>query len=437
MNTSYDKGFHLPEWAKNLLIVLLSLSALYLFTLSPLYLNSPLKDWSDQLFTRKEGASQVSVSFSAAARPTRIAVINAAGRCGLQYDAAAVDALFDETGSLLGEALGSAGEPQSITEHRWRQALAAEGIYFDFSGAIPFSALTGWLRDGEQNDRLAGDVRRLVLAPGEDGQVWLCFQDARSPDSFSACATALSAQSHLAPVVALFTPNGAKFAFEDPALAQCYPYTLVTDGPGSAPIYAASSPLPASGEARDAVLSSLSFSGALVTSYAVDGGTVYRSGEDTLLAARDGSLTYHGVGGELYPVASEGGFPTLAEMIEATRRILTGAVQPLCGDARLCLISASLSEEEETVITYGYSLGGAQVWTGTEGWCAQFRLTGGALTGFTIRLRTYTATEDATPLPPTLQAAAAMDALGAAGSELLLVYLDTGGDTVSARWTAS
>lgn len=437
MNTSYDKGFHLPEWAKNLLIVLLSLSALYLFTLSPLYLNSPLKGWSDGLFVPKEDPSQVSVSLTAAARPVRIAVNNSAGRFGLQYDADAVNALFDQTGSLLGEALGSAGEPQSIPEYRWRQALTSEGIYFDFSGAIPFSALTGWFQDGQSNDRLTGDVRRLALAPGEDGQVWLYYQDAWTPGSFSACATALSAQSHLSPVAALFTPNGAKFAFEDPSLDRCYPYTLVTDEPGSAPVYAASSPLTVSGtEALDSVLSSLSFSGALVTSYVADNGTVYRSGEDTLLAARDGSLSYHSAAGELYPVASEGSSPTLAEMIEATRRILIAAAEPLCEDARLYLISARQSGEE-TVITYGYSLGGAQVWTGTEGWCAQFRLTGSVLTGFTIHLRTYTATENATPMPPVRQAAAAMDAKGAAGSELLLVYLDTGGDSVSAGWVAS
>ena len=40
------KGFRLPEWMKNVLIIGLSCSALYLFTLSPLYQNSPLKDWT-------------------------------------------------------------------------------------------------------------------------------------------------------------------------------------------------------------------------------------------------------------------------------------------------------------------------------------------------------------------------------------------------------
>lgn len=431
MNTS--KGFHLPEWAKNLLIVLLSLSALYLFTLSPLYLYSPLKGWTDRLFSGKDGDGPVSVSFTAAARPTRIAVTNSAGRYGLQYAAADTDALFDQTGNLLGEALGSAGELSPISEQRWRQALAANGIYFDFAGSIPLSALAGWLRDGEQNPRLSGEVRRLVLAPGDDGQVWLYCQDARSPSSFAACATALSAQSHLEPAVAPFSPNGTKFAFELPDLDGCYPYTLITGGPSSVPIYTVTSPLATAGT-LDSVLSSLSFSGALVTSYQVDEGTVYRSGENTLLLARDGTLTYHGVDGQRYPVSSENTDPSLAEMIETTRQLLTSTLGALCGDARLYLISARSGEE--TVITYGYSLDGAQVWSGTEGWCAQFRLTAGNLTGFTLWPRSYTATDNLTPLPPIRQATAAMEAKGAGGGELLLIYLDTGGDTAAASWVA-
>lgn len=431
MKTS--KGFHLPEWVKNLLIILLSLSALYLFSLSPLYLYSPVKGWTDRIFSGKDGPGPVSVSFTAAARPASIAVTNGAGRCGFQYAAADVDALFDQTGSLLGEALGSAGDFRPVSEQRWRQALGANGIYFDFVGSIPLSALAGWLQDGEQNPHLSGDVRRLVLAPGDDGQVWLYCQDAWSSASFTACATALSAQTHLEPAVAPFSPNGAKFAFELSDLEGCYPYTLITGGPDAVPVYTAASPL-AAASTLDSVLSDLSFSGALVTSYQVDEGTVYRSGEDTLLLARDGTLTYHGSDGQRYPVSSGSAAPTLAEMIETTRQLLDSTVGSLCGDARLYLISARSGAE--TVITYGYSLNGAQVWSGREGWCAQFRLTGGSLTGFTLCPRSYTAADALTPLPPIRQATAAMEAKGAGGSELLLIYLDTGGDTATASWVA-
>lgn len=429
------KEFRLPEWVKNLLIAALSLSALYLFSLSPLYLNSPLNAWFERFSSAAPSTSGVSVSFSAAARPARIVVSNSAGRYGVQYDAAAADALFEQTGALLGEALGSAGEAALVDEVRWRQALLGEGIYFDFSGSIPLSALAGWLRDGEKNGILSGDARRMLLAPGEDGAVWLYYQDAWDGGAFYGRSTALRAQAHLTPVTAAFVPNGAQFAFEDERFRACSPYTLITGGSTDTPVYETASPLSAGGAGLESALSALSFSGALVTSYVSDKGTVYRLGEDVLLLGRDGALSYHSGDGALYPVAREGETPTLAEMIEATRKLASAALEPLCGEAGIGLLSAR-AEGNETHITYGYSLNGATVWTGDGGWCAQFILTGGAVTGYTLRIRTYTASEELVPLLPAAQAAAAMEALGAAGSELLLVYRDTGERELCAGWAA-
>lgn len=423
-----------PEWAKDVLIAALSLSAVYLFTLSPLYLNSPLRGWTGRLFAPAGGEGTGLVSFAAAARPARMVVTNSLGRSGAQYDTAAVDALFEQTGALLGEALASAGTAAPISPLRWRRALEGEGIYFDFTGSIPLSALSGWLRDGEANRALSGDARRLLLAPGDGGELFLYYQDGWDPNLFYARPTPLSAASHLDPLTAACAPNGAKFAFEDGELSQLDPYTLITGGPAQAEIFGAASPLAAGGEA--AVLESLSFSGALVTSYLSAEGTVYRMGEDALLLARDGSVTYRGADGALYPVVCEGERPTVAESIETTRRLVSAAVEPLCGDARVYLISAR-QEGEETVITYGYSLGGAPVWLAPGGWAAQFRLTGGALTQFTLRLRSYAARGETIPLPPAAQAAAAMEALDAGGRELVRVYHDAGGDTVTARLAAA
>lgn len=427
---------HLPEWVKNLLIAALSLSAVYLFTLSPLYRNSPLYGWTGKFITAAPADQGERVSFSAAVRPARMAVTNSAGRCGAQYDAAAVDTLFEQTGTLLGEALGSAGAARPVSEDRWRQALGEEGIYFDFAAAVPLSALSGWLREGERNELLSGDARRLVLAPGEDGAVWLYYQDGWEESDFYGRATALQAQAHLSPVTAAFVPNGAKFAFEDTRLRACGSYTLVTNGPDRTAVYEAASPLAAGGEALNATLSALSFSSALMASYDADEGTIYRRGEDFLLLAPNGSLTYHGGDGTLYPVAREGGAATLAEMIEATRKLAAAVLEPLCGEARVYL-SAARQEGEETRITYSYSLNGAAVWTGEDGWCAQFLLKDGAVTGFTLCPRSYTALAEETPLLPVVQAAAAMEAEDAAGGELMLLYRDTGEREVRGGWVAA
>lgn len=429
------RELHAPEWVKNLLLIGLSLSAVFLFTLSPLYLNSPLYGWTGRLIPPSSDTAGEQVSFSAAARPARMAVNNSAGRYAVQYDNAAVDALFDQTGTLLGEALGSAGEAQQVDEAKWRRALKGEGIYFDFAGDVPLSALAGWLRDGEKNGLLSGDARRMVLAAGEDGAVWLYYQDTQDKTSFYGRATALRTQAHLTPVAGSFAPNGAKFAFEVEDLAACGPYTLITEGAVSAPVYSASSPLLSGEEALNGALSTLSFSGALVTSYESDEGTVFRQGEDFLLLGSDGSLSYHSGDGGLYPVAREGTGPTLPEMIEATRKLTAAVLEPLCGEARVYLVSA-LQEEGVTSITYGYSLNGCLVWAGQNGWCAQFQLKNGAITGFTLYPRAYTALEVSTPLLPVVQAAAAMEAEGAAGSDLMLIYRDTGEGEVRAVWMA-
>ena len=76
------KGFRLPEWVKNLLIVLLSCSALYLFTLTPLYLNSPLRDWTAQLLDRGQSETANPLSLAAVLQPARIAIRNASGCYG-------------------------------------------------------------------------------------------------------------------------------------------------------------------------------------------------------------------------------------------------------------------------------------------------------------------------------------------------------------------
>ena len=75
-----------------------------------------------------------------------------------------------------------------------------------------------------------------------------------------------------------------------------------------------------------------------------------------------------------------------------------------------------------------------QLWD--EGWAARFVFSGSDLMSFTICLRQYTGTDQTTQALPERQAAAAASALGQAGKELQLCYLDTGtGEMVTADWT--
>ena len=60
----------------------------------------------------------------------------------------------------------------------------------------------------------------------------------------------------------------------------------------------------------------------------------------------------------------------------------------------------------------------------------------GQITAFELNIRSYSDSGKTSVVMPVRQAAAAMEAEGLAGRELLLMYSDTGSDTVAASWMA-
>ena len=71
-----------------------------------------------------------------------------------------------------------------------------------------------------------------------------------------------------------------------------------------------------------------------------------------------------------------------------------------------------------------------------RGYAARFLVSGGQVVQFSIHLRGYTANGSASLTLPPRQAAAALLARGLEGEELLLTYADSGGDTLTAGWSA-
>mgnify|MGYP007060496074 CR=1 FL=1 len=96
-------------------------------------------------------------------------------RYGVQYDQEGTDSLYQQSYSLLVEALSSASQPRAVGETEFQQALStAPGLYFDWQGEIPVAVLNGWL--SVDNQTLTGTVRRMVLTAVE-GQVLLYYWD--------------------------------------------------------------------------------------------------------------------------------------------------------------------------------------------------------------------------------------------------------------------
>lgn len=417
----------LIEWGKNLLILLLSVSAIWLMTMTPLVQDSGLAD----LFSGKKGDEEPrdEVVLTAAAHPSRMAVVGESGRYGVQYDQSAVDEMFARMGPLLGEALNSAGEPVELTQSDWQHGLSLPGIYFDFDRSIPLSALGSWLQQ-EGKCALTGTARRIVLTAGGEDEVRLYYQDGGS-GAFYSCVTGLSFELHLEPAVASVTGNDALFAFEREDLELLQPYTLITEIRESA-VYTVSNPLADSGEVT-AILKQLSFGSD--SHVPISGGEAYLDGGARLEITDGGSVYFSDGQREKYPVAALDEAATVAEMIEAAREIAEQTVGSRCGQARLYLESVR-ETEEGVLVRFGYRLNGSAVWLYEGGWAAEFLISDGCIGDFTLHFRAYTATGGTKLLLPMDQAAVILPGVTDVARELAIQYRDGGGTEVSPGWVA-
>ena len=417
------------ELAKDVLILFLTCSAVWLLIqtrmLEPLH-NILREDMPQTQMGQTEGGSRIE-----AVRPLRIAVNLTAGmetgRYGVQYDQGAADALV---AGLLAEGLSSAGQPERVNRYQWEEALTScPGVYFDFQGDIPLQVLVGWL-SGEES-ALDAHVRRLVLSLWQN-QVAFYYQDQRD-GYYYRCLTEVVTPQQLESALTGMGTNGARFAFETDLYQDLDPDTLLTEGGLDPVIYQAANPAVGGQSALAALAEDLDFSVGSSVFYSAGTEQVVRNGNDTLRLTERGIATY---------LADRGGvghFPLsgadLFEAVETCRRLAADAMTPRMGEARLYLMSVQ-EVDGGWQIDFGYCLNGVPVQL-DEGSAAQFLVQNGRIDRFTLRLRSYTASGERGSVMPPLQATAALTAKGMEGDELMLAYLDGGGDSVSATWVAA
>ena len=409
------------EGFKTLLIVLLSLSALFLLSRSPLVQDSGLTSLLGEARPSGSDSTSAFTGLPAAAIPARIAVGSDKGLYGVQYDQAAADALFDVTAPLLGEALSLARDPAPLTERQWQSRLSGECVYFDYGCSVPLATLRTWLGGTEADAAPAGSARFLLLAREKNGTLSLCYGSEES-DVFYSCATVLEAELHLTPILSGISPNGAFFAFEDRSLPDVVaPYTLFTGGEQVSAVYTAITPSLLSDSSQTALLlSALSFSDQNRAN--VSEGVLYVDGEDTLRLSGDGHIAYASSGSGKYP-AEEG----LSGAVEAAWPLAERTLGALCGEARLSLLSALEGEDGSYTVTFGYMLDGCAVRLYDQGWAARFRVEQGSIREFSLWLRAYADSGQTQLLLPAEKAAAALTALTDTPKELVIQYEDVTG----------
>ena len=431
------------ETLKSLLILLLSLSALYLTLLA---LDYSRVEWAPiqavlSLFRPEQEQAPADtfvpsgqVSFSPV--PVRVAVSDGTDRFASQYDRQQTDRLFDELSILLSEALSGAQSPVQVGESAWRQALQAPGVWFDFLGTLPLEALRAWMGAEGGSPIPAGHAaRRLAVALDGEEQVRLFYHN-EADGLYYACATDVAWQGHMDGLVAGYGGNGCSFVFEqggDSGYERLDPYVLLSPDALQPPLYRVSDPLSGlDGGTVSAIQQAVGFQ---AQGYPVAGGVRIREGRETLELGSDGMAVYHAGDEEpaRYPVGDGSDPLTLAE---TTWRLAAGTVGRWCGEARLYLQGLEELADGSVRVSYGYSLNGADVSLPGGVPAASFTVRNGQITDYTLCFRRYEPTGQTGLVMRERQAAAALEALDARGSELILAYAAAGGELVRAGWTA-
>ncbi len=414
------------ELLKDLVILLLACSMLYLLgrTLVSGERLDGLRDWLDRGDPDSPSAA-LTQSSSVRLRPMHLAVCHEDMRYGVQYDQEGTDRAYEKVQILFAEALSSAAQPGEITQQVWQRALCSMGVYLDFYYAVPFEAL------GDSGDRIAltGLVRRLCLAEDLNGGVSLFFINEEDGNYYSA-PTTLSKQTHLTAAMEEFAPNGAQFAFEVPGLEAIGEYTLLTATPQPA-VCASDNPLLEDTARVRELLRALSFRTQDYLSPTNGGQLVEQN--DSLRLSRDGVLNFHTIGDTEFRFSTAD--HSVRGVLGYVNSLAQATVGAWSGDARLCLERVTV-EGTQMEITFQYCLNGTPVLLPEGQHAARFMVNSGAVTDFTMYLRSYTKTEEVTSVLPVVQAAAAVEAVAYGEKELTLLYRDSGGEQITAGWVA-
>ena len=402
------------DLVQNILILLLFLSSVLLLVLT----------WT--LFSDHGGAAgdsapppALQTELTALSTPLRFAVTGRYGRYGA-LDMTTTEERFALPGSLLQEALGSAGSALPCREADFRAALSENSAYYDFETVLPLSVAAGLVGADAAQDL---PVRRLLLAVSGSG-VDLYFTD---DAAYYCCATQVAAESLLT-MIGSYQQGNAVFGFElsDQALA---PYTLLlTDGSGEYSLLTARNPL---GD-TDALLTRLGFNPRTNFRYSESNGTqVITEGDRSLRIQPDGMVIYDNGAG------SQSLLPAAGEVVTAKEAVLGcfQLFQRLFSDSGVSLCLQEIRQEAEGwTLTFDYHSGGTVIRRSSGLPAAEVRFSGSSLTGFSLYPRQYTPQETNALLLPLTQAMAIAHPLE--GRELTVRYVDSGADEVSVSWLA-
>lgn len=421
------------EALKNLLIVLLSVSALLLVADSRLLGHLPGAEQPRE--EHVESGGPVETIRGQVTLPLALAAINREGCYGVQHSKQQVSGLFEQLAPILAEALSGAGTPRAATPEQWRQHMTeGPGLWLDLQGQVPLGVLARWLT-GEEHSGLNACVEQLLLCVAEGQQVCLYYQDV-TDGRFYVCDVELVSASYLTNTLEQFPDNGACFAMQVPGLEALQDHMLVMAHIPQPGEYVWTEPMHTDEQARtDLLLEQLSFPVEITTVYDTPEGKRARSGNDTLTISDGGGISYESTREEgRYPVESGDGVDPEFAAVDGARQLVCTVLEQWSGAGGLYLSKVEKPEPDCWRVEFRYELDGIPALVGNKGYAASVLVEQGYITQYEMQLRSFVPLgSQTTPVLPLRQAAAVMADLERDGGQLRLCYQESG-DTLRAGW---
>lgn len=406
---------------QNLLIVLLSVSAIFLFALT----QAELLHWEllpGAAASELGGQESDGVSRLQELDWPVTLVISEAGGDRRYQQLATSDSTFTAVERLWEDALRQAQSPQEIAAADFQAALELPGLYASFPVPVPACILAARLGlvSGEETA-----VQRLLLTAEGSGAA-LLFS---SGERFWRCETPLSADE-LTTLAGQLGGESCLFAFEQEEQSTLHPLTVL---PSALPQVRELNAAPNSAVTEE-LLNYFGFNSHTTSRYTDASGTeVIVESPRRLSVTANGLVRYLGAASyapESFRL-SDAAEPTLTELVDGAYGLLLQLPGFPGGEERFYL-SAIRQESGSCTLCFSYMAGGLPIAAADGSAAAELTIAGGIVTQLSLRLCSYTAAESLSLLLPVTQAAAI--AAEHPGLEMALSYVDSGAAHAAASW---
>lgn len=413
------------DFLQNVIITLLSVSAVLLFAQTQLYtLGGGTGFLSFLAGPSAQSDPAATIHTDTLSVPVRVAVTGTYGRYG-SIALTSSDESFEPLARLLGDVLGTAKSTSSCAKEDFLSALGTTSVYYDFLSPLPLPILA----DLANITVASGSTARCVVVAEEEAGVCLYLWDGGS--GYLRGDTALSLQD-LTTVVDSYELGNAQFAMDlvrtESSAQSIAPHSLFLETTPTLPVL--SETVPAADSAH--LLTALQFNPNTQSRYTESNGTeVIRDGSRTLRILTDGSVQYQSGSDPVLTIDAAGEQPSLQEAAAGASKLLHTMLGSAAGEASLYL-DGILQTDTGCTLTFSYQVGGIPIRFSDGESAAEVTLSGATVSALTLRVRQFSSAGSDSLLLPLRQALAI--AARHAGAELSIGYASDGSGTVSAGW---